>query len=433
MPAFEPTALSVRFVWRLSKSMQARMRIVVSGHEICGLIHDLAEELSRRGHTVVTVAMAHRFFPYTYDYDQYAFLVSYLTRRFGARTVWQRLFQILWELSRRSHKAVEIMLRRRLVSRAQLYIRVWGKIPFDREVLATLDRNRIRVATLLMGSDVRDYDVFRHEYGMTRWQVPPEYHEVRLREKLEVLRTHERYADAIFSVPDQMGLALRPYHHLQVPLQLDRFRYNVPGRAVPVVVHAPSVPHMKGSDVILDALETLSAEGVKFELLTVKDMPQPELLRVLADADVLVDELVLHGPGWLSFEAMASGCAVATHYLDDSPVCFRPPVWNIDESNISDRLRILLTDRQLRVRLAEEGRRYVEQNNRIEEVVDTLLEKVYSAGDAAPDYLPTYLTRHYVPRADEEAETINSANALVEGEPWYRAHVAGHSHDGLVF
>ena len=409
------------------------LRVVISGHEICGLIHDLEVELERRGHDVVTVAMSHRFFPYSYDYDQHSFPISFMSRKFGLRPLWKKAFQALWEVNPDWHKSIDTRLRLGLVKGADVYIRVWGDLACDNEVLQALNGSRTRVASLMMGSDIRDWDVFQQQYGISSWTFPPVYHAVTLEKKLQILRTHERYADAIFSVPDQMGLALRPYHHLQVPLRLDMLTYNVPRRQVPRVVHAPSVPHVKGSDVIERALETLRCEGVEFELISVRDVPHEKLLEILTDADVLVDELIAHGPGWLSFEAMASGCAVATHYLEDSPECFRPPVWSIDEHNILSRLRTLLTDAALRIDLAEKGRRYVEEHNTVQHVVDELLRKVEMGRDASHDYVPGYLTTSYVPKNEAEAGVINAENVSVAGEKWYRDNVAGKSHDGLVF
>lgn len=382
---------------------------------------------------MVTVAMPHRLYRYSYDFDQYNFLVSLLARRFGLRVLWERALQVLWEIRKEWHKALELKPRIRLARSADLYVRIWGGIPFDREVLQAIEGGPTRVTTLLMGCDVRDHDVFRKEYVITHRTFPPVPWTFPLKVKLQNLRTHERYADAIFSVPDQMGLALRPYHHLHVPLHLEKFRYVVPGRAVPRVVHSPSVPQAKGTDIIEAALETLRGEGVAFELISVRDVPHEDLLSILSDADVVVDQLIFHGPAWLSFEAMASGCATATRYLEDSPACFRPPVWGINERNIVDRLRTLLTDRDLRLRLAEDGRSYVEAHNRIEHVVDRMLEKVEAGRGGVPDYVPTYLTTQYIPIDDKEAATINAETDLVSGETWYRDHVVGRTHDGLVF
>jgi hypothetical protein len=276
-----------------------------------------------------------------------------------------------------------------------------------------------------MGSDVRDYNVFKEQYRLDRWSFPIEYRTPPLEDKLRALRIHERYADAIFSVPDQMGLALRPYHHLQVPIRLEDMRFNIPGRDVPKVVHAPSAPAAKGTDVIEQALATLQAEGVEFEYVSLRDVPRADLLGILADADVLVDELIGHGPGWLAFEGMASGCAVATRHLEDSPPCFRPPVLSINEHTIIPRLRELLTDAGLRKSLAGKGRPYVEMNNQLPHIVDQVLQKVEAGRSATTDYLPQYLTTSYSPKSEAEVRSIKAANALVSGESWYRESVAG--------
>ena len=222
-----------------------------------------------------------------------------------------------------------------------------------------------------------------------------------------------------------MGLALRPYHHLQIPLKMEMFEFSVPGRSIPLIVHAPSEPYVKGTDVIEAALATLREEGIAFEFRSLRDMPHDQLLRHLTEADVLVDELVCHGPGWLSFEAMASGCAVATRYLADSPASFRPPVWAIDEHNIVGRLRELLTDRDLRISLAHDSRRYVETHNRVDYVTDAIIAKTRAGRAGDTDYTPTYLRECYVPRNASEITAIKNGNSVVAGESWYQSQLKG--------
>jgi glycosyltransferase involved in cell wall biosynthesis len=48
-----------------------------------------------------------------------------------------------------------------------------------------------------------------------------------------------------------------------------------------------------------------------------------EVRKLLTDADILLDELYMHGPGMIGIEAMASGCCVVAKYLEGSPLCFR--------------------------------------------------------------------------------------------------------------
>lgn len=409
------------------------MRVVIAGHETCGLINDLASEFRRRGNVVVTIAKSNQFFPSAYDFDLYDFPVDYLSRRFGAKWFWRKALQALWEVQPDAHRRLESSLRLKALEGTDLFIQVWAGIPFEADVLRSLKTTSARVMTFFMGSDVRLARAFQQEFRPAREvegatvSLPDE------QQKLAAIRTHERHSDAIFSVPDQMGLSLRPYHHLQIPLNLDLLSFCIPGRDVPLVVHAPSSPEAKGTDRIEAAISRLQDEGVAFEFASIRNQPHEQVLKLLSDADVLVDELVYHGPGWLSFEAMGSGCAVATRYLETSPPCFRPPVLPIDETNIVDQLRSLLCNREMRIRLAEEGRRYVEENNDIRKVVDGMLNRIARAGDVDTDYTPNFLVERYVPADAAEAALISRANEAVSAEPWYEAGVAGRSHDGIHF
>lgn len=396
------------------------MKVVIRGHEICGLIRDLAAEIARRGNDVTTIAHPHAFFQAKYDFDLYDLVAQTLGRRLGSARIGRRIAQLVWETSPGLHVRFERQYEQRLLNGADLYIQVWAGLRNDEVLYERLRAQGTRVAVLCMGSDVRVPDVFLRQYEVTRWAFPAEYRRVSFEERLRTLRRTERHADAIFSVPDQMGLALRPYHHLQVPIVLDRMTYDVSGRERPLVVHAPSVPHIKGTDLIESTLDTLRREGVDFEFRSVRNLPHAEVLALLRDADVLVDELIAHGPGWLSFEAMASGCAVATRYLEGSPDCFRPPVVAITEVTIYERLRRLLTDRALRMQLARAGRAYVETNNRVERVVDELIEKTFAGVDGRCDYAPTYLRDAYEPASSAEAELIARAEVEVVEESWYR-------------
>jgi hypothetical protein len=268
-----------------------------------------------------------------------------------------------------------------------------------------------------MGSEIRYYPCFQQQYHEEDWDFPAS-HLGSLKDKLTRLRMHERYSDAIFSVPDQMGLALRPYHHLQVPVRHEAIEFNVPNRDKPLVLHAPTNETLKGSEVIERALYQLKEEGYEFDYLPLKNLPHDCMLKALSAADVLVDELLLHGPGWLAFEAMAAGCAVATRYLSESPPAFRPPVLSIDRRNVVEQLRLLFSDRGLRKKLAEEGRQYVEQNNSVSDIAASIISRtVY--GDPKEDYEPEFF-REFESLGDRDRCAIELTNEIVKDESWYR-------------
>jgi glycosyltransferase involved in cell wall biosynthesis len=196
----------------------------------------------------------------------------------------------------------------------------------------------------------------------------------------------ETYSDLIYSVPDQAGLQTIPYYHLQIPIDLNRFIFKNNERKVPNVLHLPSEPWKKGTDIIENTINELIEEGVKINFFNFRDIPNENIPAILQDMDVLVDEIVLHGPGVLSLEAMASGCAVATRYLISSPDSFRPPIWNIDATNIKNKLKLLFEDFELRQKLIIEGRRYVEENNNSRAVAKNILDNLIKPG--LPDYVP---------------------------------------------
>jgi hypothetical protein len=95
---------------------------------------------------------------------------------------------------------------------------------------------------------------------------------------------------------------------------------------------------------------------------------------------------VFHGPGVLGCEAMASGCAVATRFLESSAEDFRPPVWNIDADTIKPKLRQLFADADLRQRLITDGRAYIETHNDSVLVVRNMIENL--SYPQPPDYTP---------------------------------------------
>src|SRR5690606_27897665 len=112
-----------------------------------------------------------------------------------------------------------------------------------------------------------------------------------LNTRLSNLRMAERHADAIFSLPFQSELAVRPYWHVQLPLDLSNYTCEVHDRDVPVIVHAPTRRNFKGTPAVLEALDRLREEGEQFELRLLENVPNKQVLKALTDADLVIDQL----------------------------------------------------------------------------------------------------------------------------------------------
>jgi hypothetical protein len=206
----------------------------------------------------------------------------------------------------------------------------------------------------------------------------------------------ERYADVIFFQPSYGELAVRPYMHLYLAMNPDTYPHHVPGRDVPVVVHAPSRRQVKGTAEILATLEKLKAEGINFTLKLLEGLPNSEVVRQLVDADVVVDELTEAHYGLLGLEGMATGCAVAGgNHLGLVPLPPNPPVLHLDPSNVYTQLRRLLSDKELRVEMAQQGRPFIEKYHDRRQVAQHVLDCLSSVRDQKYDYYPDFFAAQY--------------------------------------
>jgi hypothetical protein len=179
-------------------------------------------------------------------------------------------------------------------------------------------------------------------------------------------------------------------------LDLAAYRSCVPSRQRPVIVHAPTHRPFKGTALILATLDRLLAEGVQFDLRLVEKVSNREMPDVLAAADVVIDQL--HAPlhGKLGVEAMASGCALATGNRQDlEPFPSSRPIWHLEPANIYEQLKRLLTDSQLRIQLAHDGRSYVERYHDRVACARRIITGLEQQKINGWDHYPTFFTRHY--------------------------------------
>ena len=71
--------------------------------------------------------------------------------------------------------------------------------------------------------------------------------------------------------------------------------------------HAPSHRAVKGTNLIIDALNSLKKKGFSFELVLIEGLSNSEARKKYETVDVLVDQLFAGWYGGLAVEAMALG------------------------------------------------------------------------------------------------------------------------------
>jgi Glycosyl transferases group 1 len=168
--------------------------------------------------------------------------------------------------------------------------------------------------------------------------------------------------DATAVVPP--GLDLRLYEQV-APVERDR----------PLVVHAPSNLEKKGTHFVVEACERLPVD-----LDVVHGVPHDEAVERFKRADIVVDQMHYLWHGVFAIESMAYGKPVVTH-LDADAVRqteegfgVKVPIVAATKDDLVEKLRPLVESFELRKRLGEEGRAYVERVHDLDKVADRFIE-----------------------------------------------------------
>jgi hypothetical protein len=137
-------------------------------------------------------------------------------------------------------------------------------------------------------------------------------------------------------------------------------------RERPIIVHAPSDPKIKGTPLILEALEALSGHFA-FDLVLVQGKTHEEAMRIYRDADLVVDQVLAGWYGGLAVEVMAMGKPVASA-IRKSDLSFIPvalsmelPTLRLEPATIREDLADILRRRAEWPAIGKAGRRYVER------------------------------------------------------------------------
>lgn len=212
-----------------------------------------------------------------------------------------------------------------------------------------------------------------------------------LANKLYITCMAALYADVVSAGPVHASLLTSPFFAGINLFANEKLRPHIPGRMKPIIVHAPSNEAYKGTSSILSALEQLQREGVDFELVQARNMPNDKLAQLLQIADIVIDDLACGGHGILANEAMASGCLVlGTNNPQVQPLPRNRPVVPICRENICQQIKRAILDLPFRKRVAEYGVEYIAHGvHSPESGAGYLLDNLERASRKDFDYYPT--------------------------------------------
>ena len=183
-------------------------------------------------------------------------------------------------------------------------------------------------------------------------------------------------------------------------LDLTELKYvGIKKNECPVVVHAPSSPLCKGTKFVLKAVERLKEEGVKFEFKLIEGVKHEKAMEIYQNSDVIIDQLLIGATGVLTLEGMALGKPVICFLREDlfkSMYGNEMPVINANPDTIYDKLKMVISDYEMRQHYSKFGREMVEKVHSMDDVIDQYLAMYANVLDK-PATVPTgYRDLEYV-------------------------------------
>lgn len=300
-----------RLIVILSRLVHQRRRLereiswVVGVNEVASIVANVAKAIPQS--YSVSLA-AHRFYDFEYDLQLNSRRGDWLRHRFLVPWIFGRLVA---------------------QSRGFIYVGADGFLlggVDDREwEFRFLKKHGRRIVCLFAGSDIRSPALMRKFQTETGLETivtyldqvstvfaSPSYDEQRKR----TAAIADEFADIIFTAPvDQMSYLAKPtepfpYFFPDEQLNLNSDKHKSPGPRI--IVHAPSSPIIKGTQVVRAAIKRLASEGYEFEYRELIDVPHADVLAALREAHIVLNEFYAFVPGVFGIEAMGSGCALLT-------------------------------------------------------------------------------------------------------------------------
>ena len=176
------------------------------------------------------------------------------------------------------------------------------------------------------------------------------------------------WCDCVISAIDHVQYLDRidEYFHMRC---VDTDQYvaaEPPDNKIPVILHACNHRHIKGTDFLIETIETLKKEGVACRLNLLENRPHGEVIRAVHGADIIADQFLIGAYARFSIEAMALEKPVVCYLREDlfpfNPIWKECPIVNADPDSLKEKLReLILMSSKDRLEIGKNSRKYVEK------------------------------------------------------------------------
>lgn len=233
-----------------------------------------------------------------------------------------------------------------------------------------------KIMCIFLGSEIRSpalmYEVYKNIETISTYsnfsKNTDDY--LKRERKIEVTaKVAERFSDVIFNDDyDQKSYFIRenkPIFYFipksNYPINLDKF-HKIYSKKI-IILHAPSNPYLKGTQVVRAAINSLKSKGYKIRYIELINRNHNDVLKHLSKAHIVVNELYSFTLGVFAIEAMSNYCAVLTSAdidVNKSLPKSNKIGWMRTRSwELHDNLGILFNDLTKLKEIADSGLKYV--------------------------------------------------------------------------
>lgn len=207
-------------------------------------------------------------------------------------------------------------------------------------------------------------------YGYTHDPLYKNYDEKAIQRNTRIL---EKQADCIISAIDHVEYLERVdyYFHLRC-IDTSKIKPSFKTfRKIPTFVHAPNHRILKGTDIIIEVINSLNRKGFKCKLKVIENTPNNKLLEIIKKSDGVIDQLFLGTYARLSIEAMSLGKPVFCYLRKDlfkyNPIWKHCPIINVNPETLESSIIEFMKKKKIdRHKIGLESRKYIEKFHSLE-------------------------------------------------------------------
>lgn len=231
-------------------------------------------------------------------------------------------------------------------------------------------RNR-KISCFFCGNDIRSLKLEMQLGNRINMDVAADYYEFCIpemisgkyeKQKKVIASSADKFADFVFNADvDQSSYLSKPslpyiYFYPDDMFCVNERKFD---DARLKILHAPTSPIIKGTQLVRATIKQLKVDGFDFEYKELLNVPNKVVLQELRCSHIVLNEFYMFSPGLLGIESMANFCVLLTsadEHIETSLPLGSNNAWIVTHYyEIYQKLRWLLENRQEHVRIARAG------------------------------------------------------------------------------